>query len=69
LLRALSPAKQQAVRGAAANAFISGFRAAMLVTALIAAVAAFATWQLQRPRQERASTRRDSESNRLSSEL
>lgn len=40
LLHALSPAKQHAVKEAASTAFISGFRVAMLVTALLAAAAA-----------------------------
>jgi hypothetical protein len=49
LLDVLSPAKQHAVRQAAATAFVSGFRGAMLVTALLAATAAVASVLLQRP--------------------
>jgi EmrB/QacA subfamily drug resistance transporter len=49
LLEVLSPAKQHAVREAAATAFVSGFRGAMLVTALLAAAAALASSLLLRP--------------------
>lgn len=53
LLRALTPVKQHEVHEAAASAFISGFRGAMLVTALLAAGAALASGLLQRPHAER----------------
>jgi EmrB/QacA subfamily drug resistance transporter len=48
LLHALSPPKQHAVSEAATTAFVSGFRGAMLVTALLAAAAALASWLLVR---------------------
>jgi EmrB/QacA subfamily drug resistance transporter len=46
LLHALSPSKQHAVREAATSAFVSGFQGAMIVTALLAASAALASWLL-----------------------
>jgi hypothetical protein len=49
LLHALTPAKQHAVHEAAATAFISGFRIAMLITAVLAAAGALAAWLLHRP--------------------
>jgi Na+/melibiose symporter-like transporter len=52
LLHVLSPAKQHAVQEAASTAFVSGFRGAMLVTALFAAAAALASGVLLRPQAE-----------------
>jgi hypothetical protein len=49
VLHQLSPAKLHAAREAAAVAFISGFRGAMLATATVAAVAALASGLLTRP--------------------
>ena len=49
MLRALSPVKQHAAREAAAMSFVTGFRAAMLVAALVAVSAAIASWLLMRP--------------------
>jgi predicted MFS family arabinose efflux permease len=48
LLHTLSPAKQHAVREAATTAFTSGFRAAMLITAVLAAAAGLASGLLLR---------------------
>lgn len=53
VLRQLSPEKQHQAREAAATAFISGFRGAMLATAIVAAVAAVASGMLQRTAIER----------------
>lgn len=49
LLSALGPAARQAAREAASISFISGFRAAMLLTAVLALIAAAASWILLRP--------------------
>jgi hypothetical protein len=49
LLRVLSPLKQHEAREAAATAFISGFRGAMLVTFLLLSAAALISRSLLRP--------------------
>jgi hypothetical protein len=45
-LAVLTPTHRAAIKEAAASAFLSGFRAAMLVSALLAAVAAVVNWRL-----------------------
>lgn len=45
-LNVLTPFKRHQVHAAAANAFVAGFRVAMLITAGLAAAAALLSWQL-----------------------
>jgi hypothetical protein len=49
LLGAVPTAERVAVKDAAASAFLSGFRVAMLVSAALAAVAAVVNWRLLKP--------------------
>jgi EmrB/QacA subfamily drug resistance transporter len=49
LLAVVTPTQRAAIKEAAASAFLSGFRAAMLVSALLAAAAAVVNWRLLKP--------------------
>jgi EmrB/QacA subfamily drug resistance transporter len=49
LLATLAPGARHSATEAAASAFVSGFRGAMIVTALLAGLAAVASWVLLRP--------------------